>query len=326
GGIGVGIASVLAPMYVSEFAPPRWRGRLVAFYQLSIVIGILAAYFSNYQLLEFSRSNPGTFAEAGVLRWILVDEVWRGMFGAEMIPAGLFFLILFCVPESPRWLAKESLDERAFTILARVAGRDTASREMAEIHESLAIEQGTIRDLLRPGLRTALLVGVMLSVFGQLSGVNIVVYYGPSILAAAGFEDTARLLAQVGVGLINLIFTVIAMILIDRVGRRPLLIGGMTAVTVVLFIIGSLFFSIGEVDIQSVDSQVTVSPAIGIWIGVMICLYMASNALSISAVIWVLTPEIFPNRVRGRAVSICTFANWSTNTASALIFPPLVGA
>jgi MFS transporter, SP family, arabinose:H+ symporter len=317
GGLGVGMASVLAPMYISEFAPPAWRGRLVAFYQLSIVIGILLSYFSNWLILRFAHNHAGLSGGEGLLHWTLVSEYWRGMFGAEMVPCLLFILLLFFVPESPRWLIQAGRERVGLAILTRVSGTTTATRELAEIKSALDHEEGSVRELFRPGLRTALLVGVMLSVFGQLSGVNIVVYYGPKILMAAGYHDLAALLSQVGFGLINLVFTVIALAVIDRWGRRPLLIGGMAVVTVALAVIGALFLT----GAQGEGGAVVVTKTVGLWIGIGICVYMACIALSICAVIWVLTPEIFPNRVRGRAVSIATFANWATNTASAFLFP-----
>ncbi|MDZ7616149.1 MAG: sugar porter family MFS transporter [Patescibacteria group bacterium] len=318
GGLGVGMASVLAPMYIAEFAPPRLRGRLVALYQLSIVLGILAAYCSNWCLVEYSAARPDAFGNEGMLHRVLVAEVWRAMFGAEMLPASLFLLLLLFVPESPRWLAKEGRNDAAVAILSRVGGREVAQRQMAEIQASLDHEEGTWAELFKPGLRTALLVGVMLSVFGQLSGVNIVVYYGPKILATAGYDDVASLLGQVGFGLINLVFTIVALLVIDRWGRRPLLLGGMAGVTVVLAVIGGLFLA---GDAEGAMAGGAVSKTLGLWIGVMICVYMACIALSICAVIWVLTPEIFPNRVRGRGVSIATLANWSTNAFSAFAFP-----
>ncbi|MBK8857102.1 MAG: sugar porter family MFS transporter [Opitutaceae bacterium] len=313
GGLGVGMASVLAPMYISEFAPPRLRGRLVGLYQLSIVIGILAAYFSNWCLVEYAAAHPQAFGVGSLLHRVMVTEIWRGMFGAEILPAGLFLVLLCFVPESPRWLAKEGRTEPAFRILAGVAGREPAQAQLREIQDSLAHEEGTLAELFRPGLRRALLVGVMLAVFGQLSGVNIVVYYGPKILMAAGFQDAAALLGQVGFGLINFVFTLVALVVIDRWGRRPLLLGGMVVVTASLVVIGALFLA--------GDAGTAVSKTIGLWIGLMICVYTGCIALSICAVIWVITPEIFPNRVRGRAVSLATFANWGTNAFSALVFP-----
>ncbi|MCX6927890.1 MAG: MFS transporter [Verrucomicrobia bacterium] len=226
---------------------------------------------------------------------------------------------MVCGIESPRWLLKAGHEARGLHILTRVSGVATARRELAEIKEGLAREEGSVRELFRPGLRLALLVGVMLSVFGQLSGVNIVVYYGPKILMAAGFQDAAALLSQVGFGLINLIFTILALLVIDRWGRRPLLIGGMAVVTVALGILGALFL-FGAQPAGPGEAAV-VSRTVGLWIGLVICVYMASIAFSICAVIWVLTPEIFPTRVRGRAASIATLANWSTNALSAQLFP-----
>jgi SP family arabinose:H+ symporter-like MFS transporter len=322
GGVGVGMASVLGPMYISELSPPKWRGRLVAFYQLSIVIGILLAYLSNWVIVVYARAHPGEFGGEGLVHRALVAELWRGMFGAEMLPAALFFLLLFLVPESPRWLIEAGQEDAALERLTRISGAAVARAELDEIRQAVSREEASVAELFRPGLRVALLVGVMLSVFGQLSGVNIVVYYGPKILAAAGFEEVATLLGQVGFGLINLIFTILALLLIDHLGRRPLLIGGMAVVTVTLAIIGGLFLAGGAESALAGDAAgPVISRAVGIWIGAMICVYMAAIAFSICAVIWVLTPEIFPNRVRGRAASICTFANWSTNAMSAFAFP-----
>ena len=321
GGIGVGIASVVAPMYISEFAPPRWRGRLVAFYQLSIVIGILAAYLSNWLILRWAAGHAGSGAGEGWWHWVMVREYWRGMFGAEMLPAALFLGLLALVPESPRWLLQAGQTTRAVAILERVSGPAAAAREAEEIQAALAREEGSVRELFRPGLRRALLVGVMLSVFGQLSGVNLVVYYGPKILMAAGYEDLGALLGQVGFGVINLVFTILALLVIDRWGRRPLLLGGMAVVTVALAALGGLFlFGVTQGGGAGAPGAV-VSRVVGLSIGGVMCVYMACIALSICAVIWVLTPEIFPNRVRGRAASIATFANWGTNSLSALIFP-----
>ncbi len=322
GGIGVGMASVFAPLYISELSPPKWRGRLVAFYQLSIVLGILLAYLSNWLIVSYAQADPSAWGNEGLLYRALVAEPWRAMFGAEMLPAGLFFGLLFFVPESPRWLIQDGRQDTGLRLLARLSGAAEARLEFDNIRQAMSREKGSIAELFRPGLRIALLVGVMLSVFGQLSGVNIVVYYGPKILAAAGFEEVATLLGQVGFGLINLIFTILALLLIDHLGRRPLLVGGMAVVTVALAIIGGLFLFGGAESALTEDAAgLTVSRTTGIWIGVMICVYMAAIAFSICAVIWVLTPEIFPNRVRGRAVSICTFANWTTNAFSAFAFP-----
>jgi SP family arabinose:H+ symporter-like MFS transporter len=317
-GVAVGLASVLAPLFLSELAPLHIRGRLVALYQLSIVIGILAAYFSNWALLCLAKGNPGAFGN-GWMHLILIDETWRAMFGAGMIPAAL---MLVFAPESPRWLMQRGEVDRALVVLAKIAGRDTARKQVVEIQAALAQKQGSFRELLQPGLRVALMVGIMLSVFGQLSGVNIVVYYGPKILETAGFRDIASLLGQVGFGLIALIFTIVAVFTVDRWGRRPLLVYGMAAVSVLLAIIGILFYvGASGVSWEHGVACGTVSRTVGIWIGILICAYMACISISISAVIWVLTPEIFPNRVRARAASLATLANWSTNAFSAFLFP-----
>lgn len=305
GGIGVGIASVLAPLYISEFSPPKIRGRLVALYQLSLVIGILLAYFSNWALLSHSKNFSGVPSD-NILYKVFVGEVWRGMFGAEMIPAFLFTVLLFIVPESPRWLIKAGFEKSGYAILSRISGEEVANFELQEIKNAIEQEEGTLSELIKPGLRLALIVGIGLSFFGQFTGVNVVIYYGPTILKNAGFELGNALQFQVAIGIINFIFTIIAIWKIDKWGRRPLLIGGMTATFISLFIIAMQF---------------TLGVASGLWIVIMLCIYMASLAISINAVIFVLIGEIFPNRVRGRAMSIATFTNWGSNFLIAFIFP-----
>ena len=306
GGIGVGMASVLSPLYISEFSPPKIRGKLIALYQLSIVIGILLAYLSNWLLLKFSQESTSLFNETDKLYKIFVSEVWRGMFGLEMIPSGLFILLLFLIPESPRWLIKNNNPEKGFNILTKISGKKIAEKEFIEIKNSISKFKGRIADLLRPGLRLALLVGIGLSVFGQFTGVNIIIYYGPTILENAGFKIDGALQFQVAIGLINLIFTILALWKIDRWGRRPLLVYGMFSVFISLIIIAFQF---------------TFDSSQGILIVVMLCIYMASLALSINAVIWVLIGEIFPNRIRGSAMSIVTFTNWGANFLTAFTFP-----
>jgi SP family arabinose:H+ symporter-like MFS transporter len=305
-GIGVGIASVLSPLYITEFAPPHIRGRLVAFYQFSIVTGILLAYFSNWLLQTWSVQHTGAFGDSGILHRILITEVWRSMFGMETIPALLFLLLLAGVPESPRWLIQQKKEDKGRSILQKISGTETAEREFEEIRESLQHKKGTVRELLQPGLRTALIAGIGLSVFGQLTGVNAVIYYGPLILEQAGIQFGSALQFQIMLGLINLVFTVLAMLVIDKLGRRPLLIGGMIMVVITLVLAGILFSS------GSPNGKLIVA---------VLGAYIAFIAFSICAVIWVLTPEIFPNRVRGRAMSIATFSNWLTNTLAAYLFP-----
>ena len=305
-GIGIGIASVLSPLYISEFAPPKIRGRLVALYQLSIVTGILLAYFSNWMIQGWSVHHTLQFNDLGILHKILVSEIWRSMFGIEIIPALLFLFLLAFVPESPRWLIQHDLGARGKAILKRISGLETANREYEEISQSLKQNKGSINELFKPGLRTALMVGIGLSVFGQLTGVNAVIYYGPMILQQAGIQFGNALQFQIMLGLINLVFTVLAMTVIDKFGRRPLLIGGMIMIVITLMMAGILF---------SFDSPN------GLLIVISLGAYIAFIAFSICAVIWVLTPEIFPNQIRGRAMSIAAFCNWITNALAAYLFP-----
>ena len=303
GGLGVGMASVLSPMYISEFAPAGIRGRLVALYQLSIVIGILLAYFSNWLLLKYSNSVSAIFT-TGILNKVFSAEVWRGMFAAEMIPGGLFLVLLFLVPESPRWLIDKGYTEKGAFLLRRINGN--ADEEVFAGSRLHSEKRTGLSELLKPGLRKALIVGVGLSVFGQFTGVNIIIYYGPTILEDAGFALGSAVQFQVLIGIINLIFTVVALLKIDSWGRRPLLIGGMVAVCISLLGIGTLFLT---------------GTASGIWTVALLCIYIGSLAISINAVIWVLTGEIYPTHIRGRAMSVATFANWSTNFAAAFLFP-----
>lgn len=303
GGVGVGMASVLSPLYISEFAPARIRGRLVAMYQFSIVVGILLAYFSNWFLLGYGGGEMGT-ENYGLWHKVFVAEIWRGMFSAEMIPSGLFFLLLLSVPESPRWLIDQGKEDRGWTILEKINGSVDRSLLITGINDP-GHALGIIK-LFQPGLRKALAVGVGLSVFGQFTGVNIVIYYGPTILESAGYALSNAVQFQVLIGLINLLFTIIALFHIDSWGRRPLLIGGMISVFISLCGLGILFSG---------------SESSGIWAVVILCIYIASLALSINAVIWVLIGEIYPTHIRGQAMSIATFANWSTNFAAAFLFP-----
>lgn len=310
GGLGVGLASVVAPMYISEFAPVRSRGQYVAFYQLSIVVGILLAFFSNYAIERYCLSHR----DATGAGWYatMMNESWRAMFGMGMAPAVLFFVALLFTPESPRWL--------------ELSARSTkAGHRLVDDSEEMA---GSLRELLQPGLRMALFVGVALAFFGQLSGVNIVVYYGPSILEAAGIAKEGALLFQVGFGVINLVGTIAALLIIDRVGRRPLLIGGMAVASVMLGVVAWLYHR-GSQQVSSLvegSGAVVVDEAYGKWIVAALSIYMAAIALGICSVIWVLTPELYPTRVRGRAAGIATFVNWGANAVSVWWFPPFVAA
>jgi SP family arabinose:H+ symporter-like MFS transporter len=227
-----------------------------------------------------------------------------------MIPAALFTLLLFSVPESPRWLVKAGKPNKAFEVLARVDGRRTAEVELEEIGRTIHGKRGSWKELFAPGFRRALLAGIGLSFFGQLTGVNVVVYYGPVIMRDVGLEMGNALFYQIALGIINLAFTLLAIWKIDSWGRRPLLIGGMALVAISM----------------AVTATLVVLHAPPLWVIILLGLYIAFLAVSICAVIWVLTPEIFPNRIRGRGASISTFFNWTTNAFSAFAFPWYVAA
>lgn len=304
GGVGVGMASMLSPMYLSETSPPWIRGRLVALYQLAITIGILAAYFSNAYLQQVSIGALAGM-EAGFWRWILVDEVWRGMFAMETIPAAAFVLLLFCVPETPRWLAKQGYHDQARAILARIVGPRTAEQEIKEIRSAIEHEGGSILQLFQPGLRIALLIGVLLPFFSQVSGINAIIYYGTTIFSEAGWEISESLGGQVYIGLVNTIFTCVAVALVDRFGRKPLLSFGVMGLVVALITAAILFY------LEMTNWQLVA----------VLMFYIACFAFSLGPVPWIIISEIFPTRIRGRAMAIGTFTIWGTNTIVMLVFP-----
>lgn len=290
-GMGIGMASMLAPMYIAEVAPPHIRGRLVSLQQLAIVTGILIAYLSNSLIAHTS----------------LVDALkWRWMLGAEVIPAVIYFALLFFVPESPRWLTQSGDSEQAFSILSRIAGVSVAKNEMTQIEQSLKQEKGKFSELFRPGIRMALIVGVSLAIFQQFVGINTVIYYAPIIFKKTGFGAASALGATVWVGVINFLFTLVAIWLIDKIGRKSLLLYGAIGMGISLFMIGLLF------QMQAFD---------GPWILIFILLYIASFAASFGPVVWVLISEIYPNKIRGRAASVATMSNWVSNFFVTLLFP-----
>lgn len=308
GGVGVGIASMLAPMYISELSPPNLRGRMVALYQFAITIGILCAYFANALLVRIGPMLPGV---EGIrcLHWIIIEEVWRGMFGTEMIPAALFLVFLYFIPESPRWLVKEGVVEKAGAILTRIAGSDTAEREIAEIKNTVSHESGSLSQLLKPGLRTALFIGIVLPALSQFSGINAIIYYGPEIFNKAGFTLSDALGGQVTIGIVNVLFTIVALWMIDSMGRRPLLIFGVSGDVLAHVLVGLFFY---------------LHVSAGIILLVPFLLFIACFAFSYGPVTWVVASEIFPTRIRGRAMSIATLSLWTANVIVGQTFPWLM--
>jgi sugar porter (SP) family MFS transporter len=305
GGVGVGLASMVSPLYISEVSLPRLRGRMVTLFQLAITIGICVALVSNAGLHHLALKGAGIQSH-GLYHWMVIDQVWRAMFGMELLPSLLFMLLCFAIPETPRWLIKAGYSERALEILNKTGGKADGEKEMREIQEAIAHETGSITQLFKPGLRHALFVALFLAVVSELSGVTVVLYYGPGILEKAGFSLGDALGGFVSIGLVNAVFTVIAIWLMDSLGRRPLLFIGNTGAFLALASIGVLFqagFTGGTLLVG------------------MMCLFMACFAFSMGPIKWVVMSEIFPTRIRGRAMAIATLAVWVTDGVYNEFFP-----
>lgn len=299
GGIGIGITSTLCPLYNAEIAPAKYRGRLVALNQLAIVTGIFLTYFVN---LWISGSGDEAWG---------IASAWRWMFGVGAIPGLLFLILLFFVPESPRWLIKQGRAAAALPILLRIHGEELAKKEVIDIKHSFEQESGSIRQLFSPGLRIALIVGVGLAVLQQVTGINAVMYYAPEIFKATGAGTNASLIQTILVGFINLLFTLVALWLIDKVGRKALLLVGSASMSICLIVIG-IAFQTGH--------------AAGPLVLIFILLYVASFAISLGPVVWVIMSEIFPNRIRGKATAIAAMALWAADYLVSQSFPPMLSS
>lgn len=296
GGLGIGVASMVSPLYISEFAPARLRGRMVTLYQLAITIGILCAYFSNASLLGYASQKA--FPVSGFFYWIVTAHVWRSMLGMGLIPAAVFLICLCFIPESPRWLIMMKQERKAASLLAKVNNDETARQEVAAIKESFANENGGVKELLSPVYRTALVIGILLPFLSQVSGINAIIYYGPRILDQAGFTLGHAFGGQVTIGIVNVIFTFVAIFTVDKWGRKPLLLLGVSLAVIALVAIGILF---------------RMNVVNGPWILLLILLYIASFAFSFGPVCWVIIGEIFPTSVRGRAMALGTLSLWLAN-------------
>lgn len=293
GGLGIGVASMICPLYISEIAPPSFRGRMVALYQLAITIGIVAAYLSNAYLVKLS----GAIQFTGWFNYIFVEDIWRSMIGIGLIPSILFWLGLFIVPESPRWLLLKGKDTKAFETLLKIDPAHAHS-EVKAVQKSMNEESRGFKELLSPIYRVALIIGLTLPFLSQVSGINAVIYYGPSILDKAGFSLGDALGGQVTIGLVNVIFTFVAIFTVDKWGRKPLLILGISLAVMSLLIIGFLFYA-----------NVTEGP----WILLFILVFIASFAFSFGPVTFIIINEIFPNAVRAQAVSLAILSLWVAN-------------
>ena len=307
GGVAIGLASNLSPMYIAEISPAEIRGKLVSVNQLTIVIGILAAQIANWLI---ARPVPAGATAADILASWNGQVGWRWMFGAEAVPALLFFFLMFLVPESPRWLVKNGRSEAAEKVLARVGGPGFAAKAMGEIRATLStgeIRRVRFRDLLEPGLARILVVGIVLAVYQQWCGINVIFNYAQEIFTAAGYGVSDVLFNIVVTGTVNLVFTFVAIRLVDRVGRKPLMIAGSAGLAVVFGLIGASY---------AFHSR-------GLHILLLVLVALALYALSLAPVTWVLLSEIFPNRIRGAAMSVSTFSLWTACFVLTYTFPLL---
>ena len=298
GGIGIGVVSIVSPLYISEVSIAQYRGRLVSLYQLAVTIGFLGAYLTNFQLLHFSQS--GAVLNTGWMNLVFVSEVWRGMLGFCSLPAILFFCIIFFIPESPRWLILKGRDERAVGIFRKIYLSEVEVDTQLQDTKSV-VQSETKSDwkfLLQPGIFKAVLIGAAIAILGQFMGVNAVLYYGPTIFEEAGLSGGDALFSQVLVGIVNVVTTVIAVFIIDKVGRKKLVYYGVSGMVLSLLLIGFYFHFSESMGLPNS------------FLLFFFLFYVFCCAISISAVIFVLLSEMYPTRIRGMAMSIAGFALW----------------
>lgn len=289
GGVAVGVASILSPMYIAELAPAKYRGTLVSMNQLAIVIGILVAFFSNYLLVGTGENN------------------WRWMLLVMAAPAVLLFFSLFLVPESPRWLIAQGRSMEALKVLIKTSGKENATNELFEITETLDVrEESRFIELLEPQIKPLLFIGIILAIFQQITGINTIMYYAPKIFANVGQSNDSALLQTILIGGTNLLFTLVAMILIDRFGRKKLIIIGSTGMMVMLSGLSTLFF---------------LKETSGILVLLFILGYIAFFAASLGPALWVVAAELFPNRLRSKGMSIAIVSLWIACTIVTIAFP-----
>ena len=293
GGVGIGTASVVCPLYIAEISPAARRGRLVTFNQLAIVIGILVVYFVNYFI-----------ARLGGEEWNVATG-WRWMFGSEAIPAALFFALTLLIPESPRWLTQRGRKDEARTVLARVGGDAHADTEVDAITATLGGEKASLTELFRPGLRVAFAIGAALAILQQITGINVFMYYAPEIFKQLGSGTDSALLQTIAIGAVNLIFTLVAFRLVDRWGRKPLMIVGSAGM-------GLSLVGLGYAAYHNI---------LAAWVLICILGFIACFAVSMGPVVWIIISEIFPTRIRGRAVAVSALLLWTANYLMSQSFP-----
>jgi MFS transporter, SP family, galactose:H+ symporter len=294
-GLGIGLASATVPVYISEVSPANARGWQVSLFQLAITVGILAAYMVDYAFAAI--------------------QGWRWMFGLAVFPAVIFGVGMLFLPESPRWLAKRGHIDMARAVLMRIRGKSDVSAELQEIEGSLthAIERGKLSDLLTPSLRPALLVGIGLAVFQQVTGINTVIYYAPLIIQSAGVSSASgAILATAGIGVVNVLMTIVAMWLIDRMGRRPLLLIGIAGMAITLGLLGLAFHMSGK-------------SVVLVWLAVIsMMVYVGSFAISLGPIFWLMISEIYPLKIRNSSEGLSAAFNWGSNLLVSLTFLTLL--
>lgn len=306
GGVAIGMASNLSPMYIAEIAPSKDRGKFVSINQLTIVIGILAAQVAN---MLIAKDVPTGATDTDILNSWNGQQGWRWMFWAEIIPASLFFLLMFLIPESPRWLAKRGYTDKARSVLLKIGSTSFADQALNEISDSLKNDTKKVnyKALFAPGMKKILLIGIVLAVFQQWCGINVIFNYAEEIFSAAGYAVNDIMLNIVITGSVNLVFCFIAMYTVDKLGRRPLLLFGAGSLAIIYAVMGTLFFF--EVK--------------GLPLLILVILAIAAYSMTLAPVVWVVLSEIFPNRIRGAAMAVGTLALWSACFILTYTFPLL---
>ena len=302
GGLGIGIASNISPVYIAEVSPAHVRGKFVSLNQLTIVLGILLAQLANWQIGEYYTQGSDILSETSV-QW-----AWRWMFWAELIPAGIFFLLSFIIPESPRWLAMKGKREKAWSVLSRIGGNRYAEQELQMVEQTSASKsEGGLKLLFSRPFRKVLVLGVIVAVFQQWCGTNVIFNYAQEIFQSAGYSLGDVLFNIVVTGVANVIFTFVAIYTVERLGRRALMLLGAGGLAGIYLVLGTCYFF-----------QVS-----GFFMVVLVVLAIACYAMSLGPITWVLLAEIFPNRVRGVAMATCTFALWVGSFTLTYTFPLL---
>ena len=308
GGLGVGISAMVCPLYISEISPTHLRGRLVTMFQFAITLGIMIALFNNYFLHQWAASVADTAAEGSFMQWFVADETWRAMFASELVP-GLFFLVLAALlPESPRWLVKVGRHEQAGKVLNRIF-RNGAKQELETIKQTVAKESATqtnFLDVFSQKYRKPLIIAMLLAAFAQFSGINVVFYYGTSMLESAGLKADGALSGMAVIGFCNMIFTTIAMAFVDKVGRRKLLQFGTIGAIACLAGIGASFNS-----------------GANTMLIVLMCAFVAFFAFSLGPIKFIFASEIFPTNIRSHAMAIVILTMWATDTIVGQFTPSL---